>query len=77
MPRSKKRTAAEIKRDRGRHLEPIAYDVREFAHVCGLSARLLYELWKEGKGPPYTLIHRRRVIPRAGGEHWLASRVVS
>jgi hypothetical protein len=59
MPRSKKRTAAELKDARCSHLEPISYDVRQFAHVSGISARLLYELWQEGKGPPYVLVHSR------------------
>jgi hypothetical protein len=82
MPKSKKRTAAELKQARCGHIEPIAYTVQQFAHAAGISPRLLYDLWQEKKGPPYVVLgkgdkHGRRLIPRAGGEEWLASRSVS
>jgi hypothetical protein len=54
------------------NLDPIAYNPTEFARVSSLSRRHLYELWKQGKGPPFIKAGRRRVIPRKEAEQWLA-----
>jgi len=55
------------------HLEPIAYSPRQFCHVAGISPTLLYQLWKEGKGPPSIKLRNRRVISRKDGKEWLST----
>jgi hypothetical protein len=67
MKKKKKRAKRPIDK-----LDPIAYSPDEFAHVSSLSKRKLYYLWKQNKGPPFMMAGKRRIIPRRGGEEWLA-----
>ncbi|MGE0038306.1 MAG: helix-turn-helix transcriptional regulator [Xanthobacteraceae bacterium] len=53
----------------------IAYSPAQFAHVVGISLSTVWLLWREGKGPPFARIGKRRVISRADAEEWLAKRV--
>ena len=52
----------------------IAYSPYQLAHVGGFSLRLLWKLWREGKGPKYARLGTRRVIPRSVAEEWLRQR---
>jgi hypothetical protein len=67
----KKKTVEQRRLD---HLEPIAYSPRQFCHVAGISPTLLYQLWRDGKGPPSIRLRERRVIPRKAAEEWLLSK---
>jgi hypothetical protein len=50
----------------------IAYTPREFAKLCGFSWSLLYQLWRQGEGPPFKQIgKKKRIIEHEAGLAWL------
>jgi hypothetical protein len=64
------------KRDRSKSRakpDRIAYSPKELAQAAGISLSLLYKMWREGKGPKYALIHKRRVIRCTVADEWLQS----
>lgn len=52
-----------------------AVSVREAARIVGIGGTLMYELIREGEGPPViTMGKRRKVIRVAALEQWLEDR---
>lgn len=52
-------------------LEPLAYSAKQFARLCAISLPTLYKIWREGRGPKFKKLGRRRVIERGVGLAWL------
>jgi hypothetical protein len=53
-------------------LERLSYSPREFAGAAGISPSLLYQMWRDGNGPPSRKLGKRRVIEAEAGRRWLA-----
>ena len=51
--------------------QPIAYSVREFCKMVGISPRTFYTLRKRGAAPPLLRIGRRTLIRAAAIDLWL------
>lgn len=49
-----------------------AVSVREAAALCGIGGTKMYELLREGSGPPTLTIGRRRLIRIEALREWLA-----
>jgi AcrR family transcriptional regulator len=65
-------STAEIARQREQSLtHQLAFSTREFAKACRISTAMLYRLWRNGQGPPYKMIGKRRIIERETGLAWL------
>jgi hypothetical protein len=47
------------------------YEVEEFAEAVDRKPETIWRWWRQGQGPPYVLLGRRRVIPRSGALEWL------
>jgi hypothetical protein len=47
------------------------YEVPEFAGAVDRKPETIWRWWRQGQGPPYVLLGRRRVIPRAAAAEWL------
>jgi hypothetical protein len=46
--------------------------IAEFCGAYGITRQLLYPLWREGRGPAFMMVGRRRII--TGAEQWQAAR---
>lgn len=49
------------------------YEVDEFASEIGRTKETVWRWWREGRGPPYVMLGRLRIIPRTGAREWLRS----
>jgi hypothetical protein len=47
------------------------YTAEEFAEAVGITVESLWRWWRRGEGPPWTLLGRKRVIPKSGAHEWL------
>jgi excisionase family DNA binding protein len=50
---------------------PLAYSVKEFCKLVGISPRTFYTLLKRGDGPPVARIGKRTLIRAAAIDPWL------
>jgi hypothetical protein len=48
------------------------YTIAEFCEAYGISRSYLHELWKEGNGPPFITLGRRRFIRIVAARAWAA-----
>ena len=54
-----------------KHIEPLAYGLRDFASACGISLRTLYSHLSNGTGPETVRVGKRRLITREAAHAWL------
>jgi hypothetical protein len=47
-----------------------AYGVMPFCEAHDISRAMLYKLWKQGKGPKYIAVGRRRLITAEAAAEW-------
>ena len=50
----------------------LAYSVKEFCNLIGISPRTFYTLQENGEGVPVTRIGRRVLIRHEAAEKWLS-----
>ena len=50
---------------------PLAYSPKQLCRVVGISLTLLYEAWKQDKGPKYARLNSRRIITHDDAMEWL------
>jgi hypothetical protein len=53
------------------------YEVEEFAEAVGRKVETVWLWWRRGEGPPYSVLGRRRVIPKAAAREWLLQNQVT
>ena len=63
--------------DPAKELEPLAYTVKEFCKVVGISPRTFYTLRETRKAPPIIHIGRRTLIRVEAAQKWLKNREVT
>lgn len=51
--------------------QQMAYSPKSFCRVMGISLFLLYDAWRQGKGPKYARLNSRRIISHQDGIDWL------
>jgi hypothetical protein len=49
----------------------------EFAQQVDRTEPTIWKWWREGSGPPWVLLGRRRVIPKQAAREWLSARLVT
>jgi predicted DNA-binding transcriptional regulator AlpA len=49
------------------------YSVTAFCGAYGISRSFLYNLWREGRGPAFVKVGKRRLISRPAAEAWRAT----
>jgi len=51
---------------------PMAFSVKDFCKEFNISRSKLYALWREGKGPAYLNVGKRRLISAVAADAWRA-----
>ena len=60
-----------------RIVERKAFSVFEFCAAMGISRPMLYKLWKQGCGPAFIQMGRRRLIPTTAADAWIESNLAN
>lgn len=68
---------AKIETTSAKELTPLAYTVKEFCKVVGISARTFYTLREKRKAPPIIRLGRRTLIRVEAAQQWLKKREVA
>jgi hypothetical protein len=51
----------------------LGYSPHELAKSASMSLSFLYKMWREGRGPRYSKVGKRRIIPHDWAQEWLES----
>jgi len=72
MATPKRKRKRKVRQQKRIEVRRLGLSIAEFCAAYGVTRQALYPLWRTGRGPPFMMIGRRRII--TGAEQWQAAR---